>query len=126
MLKKTIVFITHDFDEAIRLADRIAIMKDGHIIQVATPEELVLNPADDYVQEFTRHVPRDKVLSVGAVMEKGAAGEGKGISAGAKISDVAAEVVAAGKPLKVIDETGQPVGAIDPQRVIAVLVGNGA
>ena len=126
MLKKTIVFITHDFDEAIRLADRIAIMKDGHIIQIATPEELVLNPADDYVQEFTRHVPRDKVLSVGAVMDAGADGGGDGIPANTKIAEVASQVVAAGKPLKIIDESGQTVGAIDAQRVIDVLVGNGA
>jgi glycine betaine/proline transport system ATP-binding protein len=63
MLHKTIVFITHDFDEAIRLADRIAIMQDGAIIQVATPEELVLSPASAYVEEFTRHIPRAKVLS---------------------------------------------------------------
>lgn len=126
MLKKTIVFITHDFDEAIRLADRIAIMKDGHIIQIATPEELVLNPADDYVQEFTRHVPRDKVLSVGAVMDAGADGGGDGIPAHTKIAEVASQVVAAGKPLKIIDESGQTVGAIDAQRVIDVLVGNGA
>ena len=63
MLNKTIVFITHDFDEAIRLADRIAIMKDGIIIQIGTPEELVIQPADDYVAEFTREVSRAKVLS---------------------------------------------------------------
>ncbi|MEZ5869094.1 MAG: glycine betaine/L-proline ABC transporter ATP-binding protein [Defluviimonas denitrificans] len=58
VLKKTIVFITHDFDEAIRLADRIAIMKDGEIVQQGTPEELVLNPATDYVREFTQAVPK--------------------------------------------------------------------
>jgi glycine betaine/proline transport system ATP-binding protein len=68
VLKKTIVFITHDFDEAIRLADRIAIMKDGEIIQIGTPEELVLAPATDYVREFTRGIPRAKVLSAAAVM----------------------------------------------------------
>ncbi len=126
LLKKTIVFITHDFDEAIRLADRIAIMKDGAVIQVATPEELVLNPADDYVQEFTRHIPRDKVLSVGSVMAKDAKGAGDGIPVTAKISEIAAQVVEAGKPLKVIDADGQAVGAIDAQTVINVLVGKGA
>jgi len=68
LLHKTIVFITHDFDEAIRLADRIAVMKDGRIVQTATPEELVLNPATDYVAEFTKHIPRGKVLSAGAIM----------------------------------------------------------
>ena len=77
MLKKTIVFITHDFDEAIRLADRIAIMKDGAIVQVGTPEELVLNPATDYVAEFTRDVQRAKVVSARqphASLRQGASG----------------------------------------------------
>jgi len=68
VLRKTIVFITHDFEEAIRLADRIAIMKDGAIIQIGTPEQLVLNPATDYVEEFTRGIPRAKVLSAEALM----------------------------------------------------------
>jgi glycine betaine/proline transport system ATP-binding protein len=68
VLKKTIVFITHDFDEAIRLADRIAIMKDGAVVQAGTPEEIVLNPATDYVREFTRAVPRAKVVKAGRVM----------------------------------------------------------
>ncbi len=125
MLKKTIVFITHDFDEAIRLADRIAIMKDGAVIQVATPEELVLSPATEYVEEFTRHVPRDKVLSVGAVMVKGASGTGDGISVHAKIAEVASLVVEAGTPLKVVDDNGQTLGAVDAQSVINVLIGKG-
>lgn len=125
MLTKTIVFITHDFDEAIRLADRIAIMKDGEIIQVATPEELVLNPASDYVGEFTRHVPRDKVMSVRSVMTAGADGAGDGIAASATIAEVAAQVVEADGPLRVVDETGEPVGAVDAQSVIRVLVGKG-
>ncbi|MFT4961711.1 MAG: glycine betaine/proline transport system ATP-binding protein [Paracoccaceae bacterium] len=122
LLKKTIVFITHDFDEAIRLADRIAIMKDGAVIQVATPEELVRNPASDYVREFTRHIPRDKVMSVGAVMTAGASGAGEGIAMDAKISQIAAQVVDAGEALKVIDADGQVVGAIAPAAVIDVLI----
>ena len=65
-LHKTIVFITHDFDEAIRLADRIAIMKDGRIVQTGTPEDLVMRPATAYVAEFTRDVPKAKVLTRGA------------------------------------------------------------
>lgn len=67
MLNKTIVFITHDFMEALRLADRIAIMKDGQIVQTGTPTELVLNPANDYVAEFTRDVPRDRVVTAGEI-----------------------------------------------------------
>ncbi len=123
LLKKTIVFITHDFDEAIRLADRIAIMKDGAIIQVATPEELVLNPATEYVQEFTRHVPRDKVMTVASIMVAGAKGEGDGIAAEARISEVAAQIVRARTPLQVVDNDGKSVGAVDADSVIDVLVG---
>ena len=69
MLKKTIVFITHDFEEATKLADRIGIMKDGRLVQLSTPEEMVLNPADDYVAEFARNAPRDRIVSVGAIMD---------------------------------------------------------
>ncbi|MBX9457189.1 MAG: betaine/proline/choline family ABC transporter ATP-binding protein [Rhizobium sp.] len=69
VLKKTIVFITHDFDEAIRLADRIAIMKDGEIVQAGTPEDLVLSPATPYVAEFTRSVARAKVVKVVSLMQ---------------------------------------------------------
>jgi glycine betaine/proline transport system ATP-binding protein len=126
MLAKTIVFITHDFDEAIRLADRIAIMKDGAIIQVATPEELVLNPASEYVEEFARHVPRDKVMSVRSVMTKGAQGAGQGIAASAKIAEVAEQVIDANGPLLVVDDAGHPIGAIDREAVISVLIGRGA
>ncbi len=71
VLRKTIVFITHDFDEAIRLADRIAIMKDGAVVQVGTPEELVMQPANDYVSEFTRNVIKAKVMRVGTIMKPG-------------------------------------------------------
>ncbi len=122
MLKKTIVFITHDFDEAIRLADRIAIMKDGCIVQVDTPEGLVLDPATDYVREFTRHIPRDKVVSIGAIMQQGD-GAGDGIPASAPIAEVAKQVVASDVPLRVIDAAGAPVGKVDREAVIAVLVG---
>ena len=69
-LNKTIVFITHDLDEALRLGDRIAILKDGKVIQVGTPVDIITNPADDYVQEFVRDVNRARVLSAGVVMDR--------------------------------------------------------
>jgi len=125
LLQKTIVFITHDFDEAIRLADRIAIMQDGVIIQVATPEELVLSPASDYVAEFTRHIPRAKVLTARTLMRAGPApGETAGeVAAGDRIEDIAARVVASRLPHGVVDGAAGVIGSIDRESVIDVLVG---
>jgi glycine betaine/proline transport system ATP-binding protein len=68
-LRKTIVFITHDLDEALRLGDRIAILKDGRLSQVGTPAEILLNPADAYVRAFVKDVNRARVLTVDAVMK---------------------------------------------------------
>ncbi len=68
-LQKTIVFITHDLDEALRLGDKIAILKDGVLSQIGRPEEILLNPADAYVEAFVRDVNRARVLSVGVVMQ---------------------------------------------------------
>lgn len=126
LLHKTIVFITHDFDEAIRLADRIAVMKDGEIVQVATPEELVLNPATDYVQEFTRHIPRAKVLTLRAIMTPGDAGEVAGeLRDDLRIEQVADQVESQALPFRVIDATGTALGHVGRQAVIDVLIGRG-
>ncbi|KIC12033.1 ABC transporter ATP-binding protein [Leisingera sp. ANG-M1] len=124
-LHKTIVFITHDFEEAVRLADRIAIMKDGEVIQVATPEELLMNPATDYVAEFTRHIPRSKVLTVGGVMTAGAAGEGEPILQSMRVSEVAERIISAEAPLAVANDAGDIIGAIDRKAVAHVLFGGG-
>ena len=69
-LKRTVVFITHDLIEALRLGDRVAIMRDGQIVQIGTPQEIVSSPADDYVREFVKDVPRGKVIECHAIMEK--------------------------------------------------------
>jgi len=68
-LRKTIIFITHDFHEAIKMGDRIAIMKDGVIVQIGTAQEIIANPADDYVRDFTLDVPRAKVLTAESIMQ---------------------------------------------------------
>ena len=70
MVKKTVVFITHDLIEALKLGDRIAIMKDGEIVQIGTPEQIVAEPADDYVSEFVKDVPRGKVICAESIMEE--------------------------------------------------------
>jgi glycine betaine/proline transport system ATP-binding protein len=126
VLHKTIVFITHDFDEAIRLADRIAIMKDGEIVQIGTPEELLLNPATDYVEDFTKGISRSKVLSVKSVMEPSASHESVdtsiSVSEHAKINDIASVVLDYGGNVMVVNDNNQTIGILAHKVVIDVLV----
>ncbi len=127
MLQKTIVFITHDFDEAIRVADRIAIMDEGNIVQLGTAEELVVNPATDYVRDFTRDIPKGKLLTVGSVMGTTPedAGNGFSIEATELISDVAARVISHDGPVAVVDGDGQPIGSLSRDQVVEVLFSKG-
>jgi|TARA_B110000503_G_scaffold82419_2_gene125741 glycine betaine/proline transport system ATP-binding protein len=124
-LKKTIVFITHDFDEAIRLADRIAIMKDGKIIQIGTAEELVNNPKTDYVADFTRDVNRAKVLSARSLMQPISLGFSaeQTVVETAKISSFSAEIVDSVKPFGVVSGHGEILGMITAKSVIDLLAG---
>jgi glycine betaine/proline transport system ATP-binding protein len=122
MLKKTIVFITHDFDEAIRLADRIAIMKDGAIDQFGTAEEIVTNPATAYVQEFTKEISREKLLTVRSVMQPAndvGASEFT-VNASDKLSVAAELILRHDDPVAVLEE-GKPVGVITREDVIQAL-----
>ncbi|MEQ8931880.1 MAG: ATP-binding cassette domain-containing protein [Nitratireductor sp.] len=123
MLRKSIVFVTHDFEEAVRLADRIAIMHSGKVVQIGTPEELITRPADDYVAKFTLKIPRRQVVKVGSVMTP-ANGVAKGnpVKARDVIGDVAAQVVNATEPTEVVDDTGALVGMIDAKTVIRLLL----
>lgn len=121
MLKKTIIFITHDFDEAIRLADRIGIMKDGKLVQLASPEEMVTNPADDYVKAFTKNAPRDKVVSVGAIARKTNVKSAQRVHKDMKLGEIASLVLNAEGPVSVIDEHGKPCGSVTRQDVINAL-----
>jgi len=121
-VRKTMVFITHDLSEALRLGDRIAIMRDGRFVQVGTPAEVVLNPADDYVRNFVRDVPRSHVVPVAAVMAPLGAGPfGGDVGAETKIRDVVALVAHSDLPLRVTDAASAPVGSIDRIGVLSVI-----
>ncbi len=128
VLRKTIVFITHDFDEAIRLADRVAIMKDGEVIQLGTPEDLVVRPATDYVAEFTRDVQRAKVISARSLMTPPAprADYPARVRESARVASFAAEIVASERPFAVIDDDGRVVGEVHRAAVIDLLAGRNA
>jgi glycine betaine/proline transport system ATP-binding protein len=126
-LHKTIMFVTHDFDEALRLADRIAIMKDGIIEQLDTPDNIVLNPATEYVKKFTEDVPREKVLKIESIMDKydqSLAGHNT-VSKDAIIETVAESILDSKENLTVIDvnNDNKPIGILQPKKVITVLFG---
>jgi glycine betaine/proline transport system ATP-binding protein len=126
VLNKTILFITHDFDEALRLADRIAIMKDGIIEQLDTPANIVLQPATEYVKKFTEEVPREKVLKIEAVMDPLSDNENLGdlkVLKDAVIETVAEKILSQDKSVAVIDENKKIVGSIKPSKIIKTVFG---
>ena len=127
MLHKSIVFITHDFLEALRIADRMAIMRDGAIVQIGSPPELVLNPADGYVAEFTSEVPRARVLTAADVLD-GAARPGADrptIGAGATLEEILPVLAGQAAGISVTGEGGEVIGVVSPGSVIAALAATG-
>ena len=124
LLHKTIIFITHDFDEAIKLADRIAIMKDGLIIQVGTPEQLVINPATNYVKEFTNDILRSKVLTASSIMEEISNKTNNYIKINEKsvVESFAADLIDNNKNALVVNDENKEVGVITKEKVIDILI----
>tara|TARA_A100001015_G_C15032418_1_gene734077 strand:+ start:167 stop:1303 length:1137 start_codon:yes stop_codon:yes gene_type:complete len=128
VLGKTILFVTHDFDEALRLADRIAIMKDGIIEQIGAPAEIILNPATEYVAKFTREVPRERVLTCANVMDKPSGAielSALRVDQNALIETVAEAVLNETKPVAVVDENNKVIGVLNNKTIIHVLFGKG-
>ncbi len=121
-MQRTIVFITHDFAEAIKLGDRIAIMKDGALDQIGTAAELITHPATDYVREFTKDIPKAKVLTAGDVMH-GRNGETphSSVPVGMTIDSLLPELLTDSRPVSVVDDSGAEVGIVDRQAVARVL-----
>ncbi|WP_339153598.1 betaine/proline/choline family ABC transporter ATP-binding protein [Streptomyces sp. F41] len=140
-LKKTIVFITHDLNEAMRLGDRIAVMRDGRIVQLGTAEDVLVTPANDYVASFTQDVDRSRVLTAGAIMAEPHTVMGSTTEAGTELrtpQDVLAAAPAtveestpvielfgpcstSADPVAVTDAKGRLVGVVPGSRLLAVL-----
>lgn len=127
-MQKTLIFITHDFAEALKLGDRIAIMKDGEFVQVGTPQAVVLTPADDYVREFTKDVPRSKVLTAQNIMTPALADSapGQSVPATMTVDDLLALVAVTEQPLAVVNGGGQVIGIVDRSAVLRALAGPAA
>ncbi|MFI2202335.1 glycine betaine/L-proline ABC transporter ATP-binding protein [Streptomyces sp. NPDC020192] len=125
---RTMVFITHDLTEALRLGDRIALMRDGKVVQLGTPEEIVGAPADDYVREFVRDVPREQVMTVRTAMRPAAAeetGNGPAVSPEATVAEAIEAVARTGSPARVMDE-GRCLGVVDHEQLLDVVAGSPA
>ena len=126
-LKKTTLFITHDLDEAIRIGHRIAIMKDGLIVQIGTPEDIVMNPADDYVREFVKGISKLKLVKAHSIMEP--LDSHAGPLDGAPRADEGADLdqiidLAVGTDLPVvITDSGADVGVVTKARLLRGIQG---
>jgi len=121
---KTMVFITHDLQEALKLGDRILIMRDGALVQMGTPAEVVAAPADDYVRDFVSEVPRSHVLTLSWVMRPARSDEamtGPEMTPDTIVRDAARRVIDAHDPVRVVDN-GQLLGVVDQDDILRVIV----
>jgi glycine betaine/proline transport system ATP-binding protein len=131
-MNKTTIFITHDLDEAIRMGSRIAIMKDGVIVQIGTPEEIVTNPVDDYVKDFVEGISKLNLVYAHSIMEDLAAyeaGNGSDLSQSPRVRhdrdlnhliDISTTTE---RPIVVLDDNGRDVGVITKSRLLKGIQG---
>ena len=123
-LQKTMVFITHDLQEALKLGDRILIMRDGEVVQIGTPDEVVGAPADEYVRDFTSEVPRSHVLTLKWVMRQPRpddSSEGPVMTSDTIVRQAARAALASEHPVRVVDD-GKLVGIVDDDAILRVVV----
>ena len=133
-MKKTTVFITHDLDEAVRVGHRIAIMRDGAVVQIGTPEEIVVNPADEYVADFVKGISRLKVVQAKTIMQSlkdyekkfgPLANDTEIVSENAVLSKLIETSISKDKPIVVSDKNNQKIGIISQSDLLkAVVEGN--
>jgi glycine betaine/proline transport system ATP-binding protein len=123
-LNKTVVFITHDLDEALRLGDKIAILRDGEVVQQGSGQDIVLRPADDYIASFVKEVNRGRVIKIGTVMEKPNGGSGNfKLSSRTTLEEAARAMVEQSvTSAQVTDRSGAVVGAVDLSMIISAMV----
>ncbi|MFG2753085.1 quaternary amine ABC transporter ATP-binding protein [Streptomyces xanthophaeus] len=124
-LKKTIVFITHDLNEAMRLGDAIAVMRDGRIVQQGTAEDILMRPADEYVASFIQDVDRSRVLTADAVMDEAGAGadtcDCPTVSADTPLAELCSVSARVPHAVAVTDADGAVVGSVPQDRIVAFI-----
>jgi len=118
-LHKTIIFITHDLDEALRLGDEISFLRDGKVIQRGDPQDIILRPADDYINDFIKDINRGRVLKVSSIMEKETMTLGPKIISSTSIEEALQIIVSSNKGLvTVVDAKGKTIGKVTLENAI--------
>ena len=120
-LHKTIVFITHDLEEALRLGNNIAILRDGEAVQIGTPQDIVLRPADDYVADFIKDINRGRVIEVASIMDAGPANGAPQIDAATVLDDALQSLIGSGAEVAAVTRDGKPVGSVRLERIATAL-----
>ena len=122
MLDKTIVFITHDLDEALRIGDEISILRDGEVIQQGDPQSIIMKPADDYISDFIKDINRGRVLEVRSIMEKANRATGPKMGIKTPLEDALQQLVNAGKDNgAIVADDGKTIGKISMVNAIAAM-----
>ncbi len=121
-LNKTILFITHDLDEALRIGDNIAILRDGKIIQEGDPQDIIMNPADDYIKDFIKDINRSRVIELRSILNKDNKGSGEGLNLKMTVEEALPILNAAKtKSFSVVDDKNKVLGSINLDNVIKAL-----
>ena len=121
-LNKTILFITHDLDEALRIGDNIAILRDGKVIQKGDPQEIIINPADAYIRDFIKDINRSKVIELRSIINKKVKGSGKGLKSDMTIDEALPLLnLSKTKSFSVIDNKNKVLGSVNLDAAIEAL-----
>ena len=117
-LHKTVIFITHDLDEALRIGDNIAILRDGEVVQQGNPQEIILNPADEYVSDFIQDINRPRVLQIGSIADPKTKSKGPSMDAETVVEDALQEVIAAKADGVKVTRDGKSIGGASLEQMI--------
>ena len=117
-LHKTVIFITHDLDEALRIGDNIAILRDGEVVQQGNPQEIILNPADEYVSDFIQDINRPRVLQIGSIADPKTKSKGPSMDAETVVEDALQEVIAAKADGVKVTRDGKSIGSASLEQMI--------
>jgi glycine betaine/proline transport system ATP-binding protein len=121
-LHKTIIFITHDLDEALRIGDQIAILRDGVVIQLGDPQDIIMNPADDYIADFIKDINRSRVIEVRSIMENAVNASGPKLTLTMPIEDALQILISAKESTGVvIDDNDEIIGKVDLDRAVSAI-----